>query len=97
MKILTGILGLTLSSVVALGTANAADLSGGYKDGPAYAGFDWTGAYIGAHVGGAWSDLAVTNLDHYTGADKFSNKGNGVFGGGTLGYNLPGRQLHLGR
>ena len=97
MKILSGILGLTLSSVVALGTANAADLSGGYKDGPAYAGFDWTGAYIGAHVGGAWSDLAVTNLDNYTGAYKFSNKANGVFGGGTIGYNLPGRQLYLGR
>ena len=96
MRILSGILGLTLSSVVALGTANAADLSGGYKDGPAYAGFDWTGAYIGAHVGGAWSSLAVTNLDNYTGASKFSNNANGVFGGGTIGYNLRAGSFILG-
>ncbi len=59
MKLFSGVLGLTLTSVVALASANAADMyvpgpagPGGYKDGPAYVGVDWTGFYLGAGGGG---------------------------------------------
>jgi outer membrane immunogenic protein len=81
-------------SLIALSAAaNAADMYrapegvGGYKDSfvPVTT---WTGFYLGASVGGAWGDLKVTNVDHYTGVDKFTNSPEGVFGGGTIGYNL---------
>ena len=94
MKILSGILGLTLSSVVSvLGTANAANLSGGYKDGPAYAastGLALTSALTLAAPGATLPSPTWTITQA---PSKFSNKGNGVFGGGTIGYNLPGQQL----
>ena len=52
MKLLTGILAATLTSVVAIASANAADMyvpgPGGYKDGPAYVAVNWRGLYIGA-------------------------------------------------
>ncbi len=54
MKLLTGILAATLTSVVAIASANAADMyvpgPGGYKDGPAYAEVNWSGFYIGAQL-----------------------------------------------
>jgi len=68
MKLRTGILGLALTSVVALASANAADMyvpgpvGGGYKDGPV-AGPLWNGPYVGINGGYAWganSDLKAT-------------------------------------
>ena len=60
MKLLSTVLGLTLTSVVALATANAADVysapAGGYKDGPVFATVNWAGWYVGANVGDAWLD-----------------------------------------
>jgi outer membrane immunogenic protein len=55
MKLLSGILGLTLSSVAALASANAADMyraseAGGYKDGYAPTAV-WTGFYAGVNAG----------------------------------------------
>jgi outer membrane immunogenic protein len=56
----------------------------------------WSGLYGGAHVGGAWADLKTTDLDTYwfdaTSATqpKLTTKQtpSGVFGGGTIGYNM---------
>jgi outer membrane immunogenic protein len=56
----------------------------------------WSGLYGGAHIGGAWADLQTTDLDTYwfdaTSATqpKLTTKQtpNGVFGGGTIGYNM---------
>ncbi len=81
MKLLSGILGLTLASVVALASANAADMytgpvGGGYKDGPVYAEVNWSGPYIGANVGYGWS----ANTDYLDPT--------GVFGGAQIGYNF---------
>ena len=78
MKLLTGILGLTLTSVVALASANAADIyrapeAGGYKDGPAYVAVDWSGLYVGVNGGYGWSDNSFYE---------------GGFGGGQIGYNI---------
>jgi outer membrane immunogenic protein len=46
----------------------------------------WAGPYIGAHVGGAWGDLAVNDYNEFPGT--FSNKPSGVIGGGQFGYNF---------
>jgi outer membrane immunogenic protein len=76
-------------------SAQAADIYrreavGGYKDGPAYVANTWTGFYIGAHVGGAFDDLTITDVDGFTTGGpgrKTSLSPSGVIAGGTLGYN----------
>ncbi len=96
MKLLTGIVAATLTSVVALASANAADMyvpgpAGGYKDGPAYAEVNWSGFYLGANIGGAWATDKVTDVggDWSGGVPKsFNNDPSGFFGGGQLGYNF---------
>jgi outer membrane immunogenic protein len=99
MKLLSGILGLTLTSAVALASANAADLyrgpaGGGLKDGPYIPVATWTGFYIGVNGGYAFgaSDKDVTLLtpggayyDTVPGASP-----HGGFGGGQIGYNWQG-------
>ncbi len=99
MKLLSGILGLTLTSVVALASANAADIYrapegvGGYKDGPAFVGVNWSGFYVGVNGGYGWSANNKT-IDFVThGATTDFIKGpdaSGGFGGGQIGYNWQG-------
>jgi outer membrane immunogenic protein len=84
MKLRSGLLGLTLTSVVAFASANAADMyrapaAGGYKDGPAYVGVNWSGFYVGANGGYGWNDHSDAPLDPA-----------GGFGGGQIGYNWQG-------
>ena len=84
----------------AAGAANAADLyqgGGGLKDAPVVPPPTWTGFYIGAHVGGIWADInngdngyydyyynhPIANLANYA----WKQTEDGVFGGGTVGYN----------
>ncbi|KAI94789.1 porin [Rhodomicrobium udaipurense JA643] len=87
MKLLSGIAGLTLASVVAIASANSADLyrgqAGGYKDGPIVAPVaTWTGFYAGINGGYGWDDVdAPVNFD---------GDFNGGFGGGQIGYNWQG-------
>ncbi len=91
MKLHTGILGLTLASVVALASANAADMyvpgpAGGYKDGPAPVA-PWNGSYVGINGGYAWggnSDVSCGNSCDPAFAP------NGWFGGGQIGHNWQG-------
>jgi outer membrane immunogenic protein len=80
MKLLSGIWVLTLTSVVALATANAADVYGGYKDGPAYVVVNWSGFYAGINGGGAWDDW-----DRHGGMED-----NGGFGGGQIESDFEG-------
>jgi outer membrane immunogenic protein len=54
----------------------------------------WSGLYGGVHIGGAWADLTTTDVDSYW-ADapgsfplKTTQTPSGVFGGGTIGYNM---------
>jgi outer membrane immunogenic protein len=76
------------------GAASAADLykGGSLKDAPAYVPPPtWTGFYIGAHVGGFWADIKNHDIDGYTFNGNnygWNNNNDGVFGGGTLGYNF---------
>jgi opacity protein-like surface antigen len=46
--------------------------------------YDWTGFYVGAHIGGAWSDITLT--DNNLGA-SWNPGGAGFIGGGQAGYN----------
>ena len=75
------------------GQVDAADIyaGSGLKDAPVYAAAPaWTGFYIGAHVGGVWSDLRTTDADGTWGnaGDTFSNTSAGIIGGGQIGYNF---------
>jgi outer membrane immunogenic protein len=81
---------LTATAIVALlgaaGVANAADFyAPGYKDGPVAAYPTWTGYYIGAHIGGAWSTIDFTDVTSVPNV-PFNNDASGIFGGGQIGY-----------
>jgi outer membrane immunogenic protein len=75
--------------------------AGGYKDGPAYAGVNWSGFYIGVNGGYAFSESA-TNSSLRTTVGTSSPALNslnpeGGFGGGQIGINFQtGRNLVLG-
>ena len=55
---------------------------------------NWTGFYIGGHVGGAWSDVDWANVT-LTG-ERVSNDASGFIGGGQIGYNQQFGSLVLG-
>ena len=83
---------LGLFSVGLARPAMAADLGGSIKDEPVYAEpprmFSWTGFYVGANLGGAWT-RDDARYSRVTGAGAFSTDLNSssVVGGGQLGYN----------
>ncbi len=93
----------TVAALVSVaGAANAADLykGGSLKDAPVFVPPPtWTGFYIGAHVGGAWGELKNNYSDNYYGdwyGDSWKNTNDGVFGGGTVGYNYQTGAFVLG-
>lgn len=50
--------------------------------------YNWTGAYAGVHVGGAWGNTTVRdNAKDGVAPGPFSYDTSGAFGGGTAGYN----------
>jgi outer membrane immunogenic protein len=73
-------------------TAIAADLyggGGGLKDAPFYAPApSWAGFYLGGSFGNAWGNLRATDENYLLANAQWDNYGNGVFGGGQIGYNL---------
>ncbi len=89
MKLLSGLLGLTLTSAMALASANAADLyrgpaAGGYKD--AYVPVaTWTGFYAGVNGGYGWDASKIGDT-----LAPWSISPEGGFGGGQVGYNWQG-------
>jgi outer membrane immunogenic protein len=87
-----GLLAFTLTSVMALASANAADMysPGGYKDAP-YLPASWAGLYVGANGGGGWSaDTPVVSVTNNFGGSATTGKSldaEGGFGGVQIGYN----------
>jgi len=78
---------LSLSSLALVATADAADLrikAPAYRAPPPIALYDWTGFYIGGHVGYAWTDK---NWRLASGVDLVSYTAEGVIGGVQGGYN----------
>jgi outer membrane immunogenic protein len=55
--------------------------------------FSWTGFYIGANIGGAWSNTTVTDV--FTGT-SFNTDNSGFIGGGQVGYNWQINNFVLG-
>ena len=60
-----------------------------YVKAPVVAPFNWTGFYVGGHVGGDWGKVKVLNdVNDGVPPGPFKYNAAGVFGGGTVGYNL---------
>lgn len=92
---LTKFVRASVATVGALAIAtqvNAADLysGGGMKDAPVFVPPPtWTGFYLGAHVGGAWGQLQNNYYNDFNvAAYSWKDTNDGVFGGGTVGYNF---------
>ncbi|WP_407186208.1 outer membrane protein [Bradyrhizobium centrosematis] len=69
---------------------------------PVVAVYDWTGFYVGGHLGGAWTNEQWINTANTTAfgdlspGQGFSQRGSGVFGGGQIGYNWQVNNFVLG-
>jgi len=46
---------------------------------------NWTGFYVGGHIGGAWSDVDWASVSLT--AERVNNDASGFIGGGQIGYN----------
>ena len=90
---LLGLAGATMFS----GAAMAADLSRPvYKAPPAGAlpvTYDWTGFYVGGHIGYGWADKSWQDL---VGFGTVSHKADGFLGGGQAGFNYQTGMFVLG-
>ena len=81
------------AAAFAAAPAIAADLPLKAPPAPPVPVFSWTGLYIGANIGGAWSNGSIT--DQVTGAQLNSNS-SGFIGGGQIGYNYQFNTFVLG-
>ena len=83
------------TALVSTGAASAADLGARYAKAPAYAEplFNWTGFYVGGHVGGAWTNEQFINTGNgapfadLSPGQGFRQRNSGVMGGAQIGYN----------
>src|SRR6478752_207889 len=84
------------TALVAAGAASAADLAARpYAKAPAYVEplFNWTGFYVGGHIGGAWTNQQWINSANTTlfgdlaPGQGFRQRGSGLMGGAQIGYN----------
>ena len=90
---------LAFAAATGVGAASAADLGARpympYTKAPAYvdALYNWSGFYLGGHVGGSSTNQNWTNAGNTTAfgdlipGEGFRQRGAGVFGGGQMGYN----------
>jgi len=81
-------------------TASAADLPLKARPMPAVSLHNWTGCYLGAHVGGGWTRLDTARLLDVAGAAAPNNYGrendSGVIGGGQVGCDFQTGNLVFG-
>jgi len=87
---------LAFTAALGTGAVSAADLAmRPYTKAPAFAEplYNWSGFYVGGHVGGAWTTQEWTNSANTTlfgdlsPGQGFRQRGSGFFGGGQMGYN----------
>jgi outer membrane immunogenic protein len=84
-----------LVAAAVLGAAPAANADGpagrSYEPRETYAPYNWGGLYIGGSVGGAWSDVDVSNagpgVHYYRPGDVYSFDNSGWIAGGHIGFN----------
>ena len=94
-------LGMSIAMAAAIGSTAA--LADGYRSRAAYAAppviANWTGFYIGGHLGGAWSDVEWSNVTFnnvvFTG-ERFDEGTSAFIGGGQIGYNQQFGNIVLG-
>jgi outer membrane immunogenic protein len=83
------------TALVSTGAASAADLGARYTKAPAYAEplFNWTGFYVGGHIGGAWTNEQFINngtgapFGDLTPGQGYRQRNSGILGGAQIGYN----------
>lgn len=84
------------TALVSTGAASAADLGARpYTKAPAYIEplFNWTGFYVGGHIGGAWTNQQFINNGNSGGfgdlvpGEGYRQRNSGVLGGAQIGYN----------
>ncbi len=83
------------------GAANAADLGGdnytSFKDEAPYVRqYNWTGVYIGAQLGYAWSDVDADSGPFGSFNQSYGYNVDGFIGGGHLGYNWQSQGIVFG-
>jgi outer membrane immunogenic protein len=96
MRLRSSILGASIALVGAL-WASVAFADGYSRPGSTYAAppiMSWTGFYVGAHLGGAWSDVEWANVTLTT--ERVTNDSSGFFGGAQMGYNQQFGNIVLG-
>ena len=96
---------LTFTTALGMGAASAADLAARpYTKAPAYIEpiFNWSGFYVGGHIGGAWTNEGWINTANTTAfgdlipGQGFRQRNSGVFGGGQMGYNWQANNFVFG-
>ena len=85
------------TALVSAGAASAADLGARpYAKAPAYIEplFNWTGFYVGGHIGGAWTNQQFVNngndllgFGDLVPGQGFRQRSSGIMGGAQIGYN----------
>jgi len=68
--------------------ALAADIPVKAPPAPAAAVFNWTGFYIGGHIGEAWADDRIVDVDGLNGGAHYALKDSNLIYGGQVGYNV---------
>jgi outer membrane immunogenic protein len=89
--------GVAVAAIVASSSVMAADVAVPvYKAAPAPVALpvNWTGFYVGVHLGGAWGTKEMT--DPFFGKSLANASVNGFLGGGQIGYNYQTGWVVLG-
>jgi outer membrane immunogenic protein len=86
---------LATASVLSLTqSASSADLTAAITKAPVPAAFNWTGVYVGGHVGYGWGDKNwIDRTGYFPAVDQSID---GILGGGQLGYNYQTGPIVLG-
>lgn len=95
---------IALLSATAMGTvsANAADLPIKAPPAPVVTAYNWTGCYIGGHLGGGWAHTSWSNTANTTAfgdmvaGQSLSETNGGFIGGGQIGCNYQMQQFVIG-
>jgi outer membrane immunogenic protein len=87
------VVALLAATTLGVGAAAASDLPVRQAPAPMYSPtpvYNWTGFYVGGHIGGAWSNADIsdpTGVNFAPAGVAIGNNGNGFLGGAQIGYN----------
>jgi outer membrane immunogenic protein len=92
---------LLAATALSIGAAAASDLPArSYTKAVPYAPvYNWTGFYVGGHIGGAWSNTSIsdpTGANFAPAGASIGDNGSGFLGGAQIGYNWQTGNLVFG-